>query len=113
MAMRYGSPALPDVLKQLKAEGADRIAVLPAYPQYSGTTTGSIYDAVFQHYGTVRNIPELRFVRNYHDHEAYIRALRIACSPLGSARPPEKLVMSFHGVPKRTLMLGDPTTANA
>jgi ferrochelatase len=53
--------------------------VLPAYPQYSGTTTGSIYDAVFQHYGTVRNIPELRFVRNYHDHEAYIRALRIAC----------------------------------
>jgi ferrochelatase len=57
MAMRYGSPSLPEVLAKLKAEGAERILVLPAYPQYSGTTTGSIYDAVFQHYGTVRNIP--------------------------------------------------------
>jgi ferrochelatase len=109
MAMRYGSPSLPEVLGKLKAEGAERILVLPAYPQYSGTTTGSIYDAVFQHYGSVRNIPELRFVRNYHDHEAYIRALQQ--SVLGHWEQhgrPDKLVLSFHGVPKRTLLLGDP-----
>jgi ferrochelatase len=109
MAMRYGSPSLPEVLARLKADGAERIAMLPAYPQYSGTTTGSIYDAVFDHYGSVRNIPELRFVRNYHDHEAYIRALRLSVQAHWEAHGrPEKLVMSFHGVPKRTLMLGDP-----
>jgi ferrochelatase len=109
MAMRYGAPALPEVLDQLKVEGCDRIIVLPAYPQYSGTTTASIMDAVFAHYARVRNVPELRLVRNYHDHEGYINAL---CESIhhhwdvhGRG---EKLVMSFHGVPKRTLLLGDP-----
>ncbi|GJI97794.1 ferrochelatase [Duganella caerulea] len=109
MAMRYGSPSLPEVLSKLKADGVERILVLPAYPQYSGTTTGSIYDAVFDHYGTVRNIPELRFVRNYHDHDGYIRALRDSVQAHWDAHGrPDKLVLSFHGVPKRTLMLGDP-----
>ena len=56
-AMRYGSPSLPQVLDRLKADGCDRIAILPAYPQYSGTTTGSIWDAVFAHYAQVRNVP--------------------------------------------------------
>ncbi|MGV7207854.1 ferrochelatase [Oxalobacteraceae bacterium A2-2] len=109
MAMRYGSPALPDVLAKLKADGHQRILVLPAYPQYSGTTTGSIYDAVFQHYGSVRNIPELRLVRNYHDHEAYIDALRQSVLAYWEQHGRgEKLLLSFHGVPKRTLLLGDP-----
>ncbi|TFW20644.1 ferrochelatase [Duganella callida] len=109
MAMRYGSPSLPEVLAKLKTDGCERILLLPAYPQYSGTTTGSIYDAVFQHYGSVRNIPELRFVRNYHDHEGYIRALRQSVlNHWEQHGRPDKLVMSFHGVPKRTLMLGDP-----
>ena len=109
MAMRYGSPSIPEVLAKLKADGCERILVLPAYPQYSGTTTGSIYDAVFEHYGSVRNIPELRFVRNYHDHEAYIRALQQSVLAHWDANGrPDKLVLSFHGVPKRTLMLGDP-----
>ena len=109
MAMRYGSPSVPEVLSRLKAEGHERILVLPAYPQYSGTTTASICDAVFDHYGSVRNLPELRFVRNYHDHDGYIRALKQSVlnhwEQHGRAG---KLVMSFHGVPKRTLMLGDP-----
>jgi ferrochelatase len=77
MAMRYGSPALPDVLDELKARGVERIVVLPAYPQYSGTTTASVWDAVFAHYKKVRNVPELRLVRNYHDHEGYIEALGV------------------------------------
>ena len=75
-AMRYGTPSLPEVLDQLKQQGCTRILVLPAYPQYSGTTTASIFDAVFDHYRQVRNIPELRLIRNYHDQDAYIQALR-------------------------------------
>jgi ferrochelatase len=109
MAMRYGSPSLPEVLDQLKAEGCDRIAILPAYPQYSGTTTGSIWDAVFAHYARVRNVPELRLVKHYHDHDGYIDALRDAILDHWDTHGRgEKLVMSFHGVPKRTLLLGDP-----
>jgi ferrochelatase len=108
-AMRYGSPSVPQVLRRLKAEGCERILVLPAYPQYSGTTSASIFDAVFKHYGQERNIPELRFVKHYHDHEGYIQALKksVLAHWNGAGRP-EKLVMSFHGVPKRTLLLGDP-----
>jgi protoporphyrin/coproporphyrin ferrochelatase len=109
MAMRYGSPSLPAVLDQLKAEHCERILILPAYPQYSGTTTGSINDAVFAHYAQVRNVPELRFVRNYHDHPGYIIALRDSVLAYWEKNGRgEKLVMSFHGVPKRTLLLGDP-----
>ena len=109
MAMRYGSPSLPDVLARLKADGCERVVVLPAYPQYSGTTTGSIYDAVFAHYARVRNVPELRFVKQYHDHDAYIAALRDSVLTHWEAHGrPDKLVLSFHGVPKRTLLLGDP-----
>jgi ferrochelatase len=109
MAMRYGSPSLPSVLEKLKAANTSRILVLPAYPQYSGTTTASIYDAVFDHYKTVRNVPELRLVRNYHDHETYIDALAASIIRHWEQNGRgDKLVMSFHGVPKRTLALGDP-----
>jgi protoporphyrin/coproporphyrin ferrochelatase len=108
-AMRYGTPSLPEVLDKLKAAGCDRIAILPAYPQYSGTTTGSIWDAVFQHYTQIRNVPELRLVKHYHDHDGYVDALRdTVLEHWDTHGRPEKLVMSFHGVPKRTLMLGDP-----
>ncbi len=108
-AMRYGSPSLPQTLDGLKAGGCDRILVLPAYPQYSGTTTASIFDAVFGHYARVRNVPELRFVKHYHDHNAYILALKQSIFAHWSKHGrPDKLVMSFHGVPKRTLLLGDP-----
>jgi len=108
-AMRYGSPAVPDVLDELKAQGCDRILILPAYPQYSGTTTASIFDAVFQHFAKVRNIPELRLIKHYHDHDGYIQALKRSVQAHWDANgQPDKLVMSFHGVPKRTLLLGDP-----
>lgn len=108
-AMRYGQPALPDVLDSLKAQGCDRILILPAYPQYSGTTTASIFDAVFSHFSKVRNVPELRLIKHYHDHDAYIQALKASVLAHWAANgQPDKLVMSFHGVPKRTLLLGDP-----
>ncbi len=109
MAMRYGSPSLPEVLAKLQADGCERVAILPAYPQYSATTTGSIYDAVFAHYARVRNVPELRFIKNYHDQDGYLDALRDSVLAHWAAHGrPQKLVMSFHGVPKRTLLLGDP-----
>ncbi|NUU00390.1 ferrochelatase [Herbaspirillum robiniae] len=108
-AMRYGSPALPDVLDSLKAQGCTRIVLLPAYPQYSGTTTASILDSVFAHYRRVRNIPELRMIRDYHNHDGYIQALRQSVLDHWALHgKPGKLVMSFHGVPRRTLLLGDP-----
>lgn len=108
-AMRYGQPAIADVLDRLKQQGCGRILIVPAYPQYSGTTTASIFDAVFDHFSNVRNMPELRFIRNYHDHEGYIQALKKTVLAHWDANgTPDKLVMSFHGVPKRTLMLGDP-----
>lgn len=108
-AMRYGNPSLPQVLRKLKADGCDRILILPAYPQYSGTTTASTFDAVFRHYGRIRNVPELRLVKHYHDHQAYIQALKnsvLAHWEINGRA--DQLVMSFHGVPKRTLLLGDP-----
>jgi ferrochelatase len=109
MAMRYGSPSLTAVLDELKTRQVERIVVLPAYPQYSGTTTASIWDAVFDHYRQVRNIPELRLVKHYHDHEGYVEALadNVLTYWENHGRG-DKLVMSFHGVPKRTLLLGDP-----
>lgn len=108
-AMRYGNPSIPDVLRQLKTAGCERILILPLYPQYSGTTTASVYDAVFSHYEAVRNLPELRLVKSYHDDGGYIQALKeTVLAHWEKHGRPEKLVMSFHGVPKRTLTLGDP-----
>jgi ferrochelatase len=107
--MRYGNPSMASELDKLKAEGHTRILILPAYPQYSGTTTASVFDAVYTWAAKVRTIPELRFVNRYHDDPGYIAALarRINAFWQSHGRP-DKLVMSFHGVPERTLHLGDP-----
>jgi len=108
-AMRYGSPAVPQVLDELKAQGVTRVLVLPAYPQYSGTTTASVFDAVYAWGMRTRNLPEMRFINHYHDHPGYINALadKIRSHWANHGRA-EQLVMSFHGVPERTLQLGDP-----
>ena len=108
-AMRYGSPSIASQLDALQAEGANRILVLPAYPQYSGTTTASIVDAVMAWSSRKRNLPELRFVNRYHDDRGYVQALaRRIERHWREQGPAEHLVMSFHGVPERTLRLGDP-----
>jgi ferrochelatase len=108
-AMRYGNPSIPSVLNELKAEGATRVLVLPAYPQYSGTTTASVVDGVMNWARKVRNLPELRFINRYHDDTGYINALakRVREHWMLNGQG-ERLVMSFHGVPERTLHLGDP-----
>jgi protoporphyrin/coproporphyrin ferrochelatase len=108
-AMRYGNPSIPAVLDELKAEGMTRVLIVPAYPQYSGTTTASVFDAVANWGLKARNLPEIRFINRYHDDAGYIEALakkvRQHWMHNGQA---DKLVMSFHGVPERTLTLGDP-----
>jgi ferrochelatase len=108
-AMRYGNPSIASQLDALQADGATRILVLPAYPQYSAATTASVVDAVNAWSSRTRNLPELRFVNRYHDDRGYLAALagriRRYWDEHGRA---EHLVMSFHGVPERTLHLGDP-----
>jgi ferrochelatase len=108
-AMRYGSPSIPAQLDALRAAGATRILILPAYPQYSGTTTASVIDAVADWSKRQRHVPELRFVNRYHDDRGYLQALarRIEKHWTAHGRP-DHLVLSFHGVPERTLHLGDP-----
>ena len=108
-AMRYGNPSLEQVIDQLKAGGCDRILLLPAYPQYSATTTASIFDETARCLSRLRDVPELRLVKHYHDHPGYIQALRQSVlAHWQSNGRPDHLVMSFHGTPKRTLLLGDP-----
>ncbi|MGE5115697.1 MAG: ferrochelatase [Betaproteobacteria bacterium] len=108
-AMRYGSPSIPDALDALKLEGAARVLVLPLYPQYSAATTASAFDAVFAWAARTRALPELRFVNHYHDEPLYIRALEERVREHWRREGQgEKLVLSFHGMPERTLQLGDP-----
>ncbi len=115
-AMRYGSPSIPGVLDRLHAQGCERILVLPLYPQYSAATTASSFDAINAWSSKVRNVPEFRFVKQYHDDAGYIDALAAkvveARTRDGSiADPAAMLVMSFHGIPKRSVRLGDPYQA--
>jgi ferrochelatase len=108
-AMRYGRPAIAAELDALCAAGATRVLVFPAYPQYSAATTASVLDDVAAWMRRTRRLPELRFVNHYHDEPAYIEALaahvRRHWARAGRGRV---LVLSFHGMPARTLGLGDP-----
>jgi protoporphyrin/coproporphyrin ferrochelatase len=111
-AMRYGSTSIAAQLDALKAQGVNRVLIMPAYPQYSATTTASVLDAVYAWAARTRWVPELRFINQYHDDADYIKALAGTVrrhwrthGPLAAA---DQLVMSFHGVPQRTVELGDP-----
>ena len=108
-AMRYGNPSIASQMDALKTEGFTRVLVLPAYPQYSGTTTASVFDAIYSWGLRTRLLPEMRFINHYHDDAGYINALadsvRAHWAQKGQS---QMLVMSFHGVPERTLHLGDP-----
>lgn len=108
-AMRYGRPAVAEKIASLKARGMDRLLVVPLYPQYAASSTGSALDALWQALLRTRNAPEIRTVRGFHDHPGYIQALRQSVEAFWAERGrPGVLVMSFHGVPRRGLDLGDP-----
>jgi ferrochelatase len=108
-AMRYGQPSIPSVLDAMRAEGVTRVLVLPLYPQYASATTASVGDKVNEWARDARRVPELRFVGEYHDDPGYIGALAARVQEHWAAHGrAERLVLSFHGVPHRTLLLGDP-----
>ncbi len=109
LGMTYGEPSIAGAIERLRLARARRILVMPLYPQYSGTTTASVFDAVTRHLQGVRWVPEMRFVNQYHDDAGYIEALassvREAWAQDGRG---DHLLMSFHGVPRYTLDRGDP-----
>jgi ferrochelatase len=109
-AMRYGSPAIGDRLAALKAAGCERILVAPLYPQYCAATTATANDAAFAALAAMRWQPALRTLPPYHDDPAYIAALKASIEASLAALPfvPDAIVASFHGMPARTLELGDP-----
>ena len=108
-AMTYGQPSIESQLTAFRQEGVTRILMMTAYPQYSATTTAPVFDAVYRWGLKTRNLPEFRFVNHYHDHDGYIQALAAGIQKNWATHGrAEQLVMSFHGVPERTLQLGDP-----
>lgn len=109
-AMRYGNPAIADRLAAMKAAGCDRILLAPLYPQYSAATTATANDAAFAALRTMRWQPAIRTLPPYHDDPAYIEALKASIETQLAALPfrPDALLASFHGMPERTLRLGDP-----
>jgi ferrochelatase len=109
LVMRYGHPSVASGLEALRRKGARRLLVLPLYPQYSATTTASVFDAVTEVLRRTRWIPEVRFINQYMDELDYIRAvadsIREAWESHGRG---DRLMFSFHGIPKRNLLAGDP-----
>jgi ferrochelatase len=108
-AMRYGTPSIPSVLRKLKEQNCQCILIVPMYPQYAASSTGTAFDGVFRELLQMRNTPALRTIKNYHDNPGYIKALANNINDywMKNGRP-EKLVMSFHGLPQFSLDKGDP-----
>ena len=108
-AMRYGKPSIADTLMRMKTQGCERILVVPLYPQYAASSTATAFDAVFKTLAQMRNMPAVRMVKHYHDHPKYIAALAQSVREYWMLNGrPDKLVISFHGVPRYTLDKGDP-----
>lgn len=109
LGMRYGNPSIASALRELQNEGVRKIILLPLYPQYAAPTTGSSFDAVADEIKTWRWVPELHFINNYCDHPLYIQALANSIREhMDNNGVPEKIVFSYHGMPKRYLTAGDP-----
>jgi ferrochelatase len=109
-AMRYGNPAIAPVLADMKAQGCERILLAPLYPQYCAATTATANDKAFEILASMRWQPAIRTLPPYHDDPAYIGALKASIERQLAALPfaPDRLLLSFHGMPQRTLQLGDP-----
>jgi ferrochelatase len=108
MGMRYGNPSIPSALKKLKDKGCDKIIVLPLYPQYSKTTTLSTLDAIERELGTWPQKPEIAFIEHYYQNKPYIQALTNSVKEYQSKHgEPDKLLISFHGIPQRYVDNGD------
>ncbi len=109
VAMRYGNPGIADAFERLRAAGCDRILAVPLFPQYSSSATAAALDPIFARAQRMRRVPALRTVDAFHDDPGYIKALARNVNEywMRNGRP-DMLVMSFHGLPRRSLDLGDP-----
>ncbi|MGC6329558.1 ferrochelatase [Rhizorhabdus sp. FW153] len=109
-AMRYGSPSIASRLDAMKAQGCDRILLAPLYPQYSGATTGSVADKAFEALAAMRWQPAMRTLPPYYDQPVHIEALAASARESIAALDfePDAILATFHGMPERTLHLGDP-----
>ena len=108
-AMRYGEPSIPGVLARLKADGCERVLLFPLYPQYAASTTASALDHAAEYLRRTRNVPEMRLIKEFHEHPAYIDALAgLVRDHWRQSGRAQKLIMSFHGLPSYTLARGDP-----
>ena len=108
LGMSYGLPSLAGAIEKLLIQQVEHIIVLPLYPQYSCSTTAAVFDAISRALKEYRTIPELRFIRSYADHPAYIDALKTSVeSSFERHGEPERLLLSYHGIPKRYAETGD------
>jgi len=109
LAMRYGNPSIPKALQELQAQGVNRIIIMPLYPQYAGPTTGTVFDAVAQELQQWRYVPELHFVHNYFSSSLYQTALVNSINEhIAEHGTPDRLLFSYHGMPRRYADAGDP-----
>ena len=108
LGMSYGSPSIPDALERMYRERLRKLIVLPLYPQYSGTTTASVFDRVSRTLQRFRYVPDLRFISDYHDNPAYVSALSASIRDHWQTRGQRHLLFSFHGIPRSYVDAGDP-----
>jgi len=109
LAMTYGEPSISSKLELMQNQGIDKILVLPLYPQYSATTTAAVFDKLNQSLAKIRNLPEIRFVKDYYQNPLYIKALAQSIKDFWQNNSQaDKLIFSFHGLPKVNIEKGDP-----
>ena len=111
LAMSYGEPSIAGAVERLQAAGVRRLVVLPLYPQYSGSTTGAVFDALVRELARWRRVPELRFVADYHDDPGYIAALAASVRATWAVHGRSHLLLSNHGIPVKYVTQGDPYRA--
>lgn len=105
LAMRYGQPSITHALTEFRNDNIQRLLILPLFPQYSGATTGSIFAAIMQQLQTWRNMPEVRYIKNYSHDIDYAKAM---AASIQQQTKTQHLVFSFHGLPQRVVDKGDP-----
>jgi len=108
-AMRYGEPSIASCLKTFKQQQVEHIIVLPLYPQYSSTTTASVYDDLIKELSSWRHLPSFQFISDYHQDSGYIAAIAASIQQVWQTQGQgEYLLMSFHGLPEQLTKWGDP-----
>jgi ferrochelatase len=108
-AMRYGKPSIAEQLNVLKKQGIDNLIILPLYPQYSSTTTASVYDDLIKELNRWRHLPSFQFISDYHQDEHYIAAVAESIEKIWRKQGRnDLLLMSFHGLPEQLTQWGDP-----